>query len=294
MGICGTDIQDFGYWWKGKVQSERMHIVYLQERMGLSTTSSCGLGILLWSETLRVNKCFLNLQVLNLISVSGFKQPKIHPSYVTVIAPNLITLELEFECRFILSNSLYVEALKLSHFHLLIDRIEGEITIKNSENLKTLFLSSSNIRSLLIKFPFTETMENLSLDRYSGIHEFGDLKFSLKDLFCVFPNVTSLCFKSSAWSDFKLWYGTWDGMKALKTFRGYLMTVDLSLTPCLACVMDQCINLVDVSLLFHRGDVSRGFIDRCMARWPKVKWRWGMWEENGPVWITDDQLPKKR
>ncbi|KAL7591497.1 hypothetical protein Lser_V15G32890 [Lactuca serriola] len=214
--------------------------------------------------------------------------------HVTVITPNLMTLKLEFTS----TTAIYVEAPKLSHFHLFIYHLMGEFTIKSFENLKTLFLESTSvIRSLLINSVLTQTVENLSLTGHEwGV---GDFKFTLQDLFCAFPNMTSLCFSPWSSSKFEVLYGPWDGNKGLKTFRGYLSVVDHSFTfPMIASVIEQCfISLVDVSLLFQchiAPCVSRGFIDRCRARWPKVNWRWGMWGEGmEDCWITDD-VPKSK
>ncbi|KAI3709608.1 hypothetical protein L2E82_39374 [Cichorium intybus] len=236
----------------------------------------------------QVNKCLPNLQVLNLIDIEGLELPVIRLinlktchwtvgwSSVTLITPNLITLRLE--C--IRLAALYVQAPMLSHFHLALD-YAGAFFVKEFENLRTLLLESSYMYSLIIKFPRIETIENLTLN--SRDSHIRSSKFTLKNLLAGFRTVTSLCLNSRAWTELETCYDPfnrvdWEGRNGLKTFRGYLLLVDPSLTFTLvAWLLDQCFNLVDVSLLIHRNvapHVSRGFIVRCMARWPNVNWRW--------------------
>ncbi|GJR26948.1 F-box/LRR-repeat protein-like protein [Tanacetum coccineum] len=120
----------------------------------------------------RLNECFPDLKVLNLINVSGVKAPYIHLlnlktyhwtvpdslSSLTLITPNLSTLRLE--C--IKSTRLHVKAPKLFHIHLDIDRHNFEI--KKFENLKTVWLKSRNIGTLFETFELVETVENLTVD----------------------------------------------------------------------------------------------------------------------------------
>ncbi|GKA21442.1 F-box/LRR-repeat protein [Tanacetum coccineum] len=159
-----------------------------------------------------LNRCFPNLQVLKLIGVGGFKLPKIHllnlktchwtvsnvPSSLALITPNLVTLRLE--C--IRPTSLYVEAPMVSNFRLSLDQPEA-FAAKKFQNLKTLWLESLYIGSLLLKFPITETVENLTLDsRYWAKGAFKSSQLiTLEKVFTVFPNVTTLCINSSAWSE---------------------------------------------------------------------------------------------
>ncbi|KAI3709607.1 hypothetical protein L2E82_39373 [Cichorium intybus] len=254
-----------------------------------------------------LNKGFPNLQVLNLIGVKGLKLPMIHllnlktchwtvtdtlPS-LTLITPNLITLKLE--C--VRLAAMYIEAPLLSYFHFAIDNVRA-ISFKTFDNLKSLSLKSSHICSLAAKFPRIETVENLTIespDLAMGAVE--NSNFTLKKLLTYFPTVTSLCFNSRAWSKFEASYESFeqfdlDGRKGVQKFRGYLLTVDPPLTFFLVtCVLEQCFNLVDVSLLFRRDvDVhaSRRFIYWCTAHWPSVNWRWGTWAEGTEdSWITN-------
>ncbi|XP_023735959.1 F-box/LRR-repeat protein At4g29420 [Lactuca sativa] len=254
-----------------------------------------------------LNKSFPNLQVLNLVGVGGLKLPKINllnlktchwtvsnaPLSLTLITPTLITLRLE--C--IRPTSLYIEAPMLSHLHLALDHADS-FTIKKFQNLKTLWLESLYIRSLLLKFPFTKTVENLTVDsRKWERGAVGFSKFTLEKVFTVFPNVNSLCINSSLWSELEACYDvdsweTWDRRKGLKTFCAYLLLVDPLLTfSSVASLLDQCVGLVDVSLLIHHdvvANVSKSFILRCTSRWPEVNWKWGIWREGMEVsWITN-------
>ncbi|CAI9293234.1 unnamed protein product [Lactuca saligna] len=255
-----------------------------------------------------LNKSFPNLQVLNLIDVRGLKLPTIHllhlktfqwtitdaQSCLILITPNLTTLSLE--CRKVVA--LYIEAPLLSDLHLAIDHL-GAVSVKTFENLKSLSLKSSYICSLIQKFPHLKTIENLTLNSGDlAVGAVDDSKFTLKKMLTYFPTVTSVCFKTSAWLSFEVLYESFDrvcldGRLGLTTFRGYLLRVDPALTFSLvACVLDQCKNLVDVSFLIHRdhaaAHISRHFMDWCVARWPRLKWRWGTWEEGTEdTWITN-------
>ncbi|KAI3495790.1 hypothetical protein L1887_38136 [Cichorium endivia] len=207
----------------------------------------------------QVNKCLPNLQVLNLIDIEGLEVPIIrllnlktchwtvdHWSSMTLITPNLITLRLE--C--IRLATLYVQAPMLSHFHLALD-YAGVFFVKEFENLKTLLLESSYMYSLIIKFPRIETIENLTLN--SRDSHIRSSKFTLKNLLAGFRTVTSLCLNSRVWTEFETCYDpfnrvVWEGRNGLKTFCGYLLLVDPSLTfTIVAWLLDQCFNLVDVS-----------------------------------------------
>ncbi|KAJ0799716.1 putative F-box protein AUF1 [Helianthus annuus] len=231
------------------------------------------------------NKCFLNLQVLNLICVRGLKDPKIHhlklqtchwydnnQLSLTLITPNLITLRIDCFCY-------------------------TAFTPKSFENLKTLWLDSFYIGSLLSEFPITKTVENLTLDLGHEAVLVKESKLTLRKVFMVFPNVSSLCINSGAWLKLEACWNPedWeisDGRKGLKMIRAYLMLVDPSLTfSYVACVLDQCVGLSVVSLLIHANVVdteSKSFMSECMARWPQLKWRWGIWGEYmKDSWITD-------
>ncbi|CAI9293246.1 unnamed protein product [Lactuca saligna] len=256
-------------------------------------------------ELIQLNKSFPNLQVLNLIDVRGLKLPTIHllhlktchwtitdaPPFVTVIAPNLITLTIEGKK----PAAVHVDAPLLTHFHLALPHADS-LLVEKFENLKTLCIEASFLYPLLFSFRFTKIVENLTLDS-QGLTKgpFERFKISLENLFKIFPNMTSLCFRSRAWSEFEVRGMFGVGMQELRTFCGYLMIVDLSLTLSLvACVLDQCYGLLDVSLLIHQNVdsyVSKGFMCTCMMRWPKLNWRWGTLEEGKEdCWISYEDL----
>ncbi|KAM0037241.1 putative F-box protein AUF1 [Helianthus debilis subsp. tardiflorus] len=160
----------------------------------------------------KLNKCFPNLQFLKLVDVIGLKDPKIHllnlqtchwvvygyqPS-LTLITPNLITLRIE--CKH--STAIHVEAPMLSHYHLRLNtgrHVAAIFTPKSFENLKTLWLDSFYIGSLLSEFPITKTVQNLTLDSEHEAVLVKESKLTLRKVFMVFPNVSSLCINSGAW-----------------------------------------------------------------------------------------------
>ncbi|KAK9048364.1 hypothetical protein SSX86_032672 [Deinandra increscens subsp. villosa] len=246
------------------------------------------------------NKCFPNLQFLKLLHVQGLRDPKIHllnlktchldvhddMGSLTLITPNLITLKLE--C-FSSVAELHVEAPMLSRFHLSLYVVKpGSLTLKRFENLKTLWLQSYYCGFLLSELiPLIKTVKKLTLgSRYGTKPDAPNPKLTLGKVFAIFPNLSSLCIRASAWSELEACLDPQsleilDGMKGLKRICAYLMLVDPSLTfSTVACVLDQCVGLLEVSLLFHDdvvGTVSESFMSKCMARWPGLKWRWGIW-----------------
>lgn len=149
-----------------------------------------------------LNKCFPNLQVLNLRRVVGLENPRIHllnlktccwavraMSSLTLITPNLITLRIES----LVPIALHVDAPMLSHFHCKLDHPDS-FTVKKLKNLKRLLLESINIGSLLPEFPVTDALENLTLVAQIGPpRAVEQSKFTLEKVFTVFPNVSSLC-----------------------------------------------------------------------------------------------------
>lgn len=162
--------------------------------------------------------------------------------------------------------------------------------------MKTLYIGSLFIGSILLQFPITKTVENLTLN-FDELVDARDLAFTLRKVFTVFPNTSSLCIKSNICSledslNLEDWE-TLDGSERLKTFCAYLTLVSPSLAlSSVARVIDQCVGLSEVSLLIHRRDVTRTasktFMSECMARWPTLKWKWGIWsEEKEDSWITD-------
>ncbi|MFS7916708.1 putative leucine-rich repeat domain superfamily [Helianthus anomalus] len=276
--------------------------------MPMLTSLTLSYTILLDQHLNQFNKCFPNLQLLTLVRVRGLKDPKIHllnlqtchwydnnQLSLTLITPNLVKLRIE--CFFY--TSIHVEAPMLSHYHLSLKMGGGggghhssltdvvAFAPKSFENLKTLWLDSFYIGSLLLgEFPIIKTVKNLTLDSGHEAVLVKESKLTLRKVFMVFPNVSSLCINSGAWLKLESCLNPedWeisDGRKGLKMIRAYLMLVDPSLTfSYVACVLDQCVGLSVVSLLIHCDVVdieSKSFMSKCMARWPQLKWRWGIW-----------------
>ncbi|PWA81242.1 F-box/RNI-like superfamily protein [Artemisia annua] len=251
----------------------------------------------------KLNTCVPNLQVLNLIGVTGIRKPKIHLlnlischllpkhaflEHLSLITPRLIKLRVEE----ILSTSvLYVEAPLLSRLHIDCRYVQDAFSLKKFENLKQFSIKSSDIGSILYYFTITETVEDLTVDARVGIGK--NFRFTLEKLFTVFPKVTSLCIRSYAWwelnrewfiiaseSSSKITQGT-KGLRKLRIENYKICDPSFFLLD-VACVLDQCIGLSEISLLICSdvgGDVLKSEIDKCVACWPNLKWRWRMYVE---------------
>ncbi|KAJ0766466.1 putative F-box protein AUF1 [Helianthus annuus] len=296
------------------LRSARLSLDHLNP-MPMLTTLTLECTILQDHHLHQLNKCFPNLQLLKLVGITGLKDPKIHLlhlqtchltlysdlSSLTLITPNLITLKIVL-CGY--HTAIHVEAPTLSLFHLSVDgqKHPAAFTAKKFENLKTLCLDSFYIGFLLSEFPTMKTVETLILDsRNIAPRDARDSKLTLGKVFRVFPNVSSLRINSGAWSELEAcldpqgWDIILDGSKGLKTISAYLMLVDPSLTfSYVACLLDQCVGLSVVSLLIHcgvDGTQCKSFRSKCMARWPGLKWRWGVWGKRmKDTWITDLQI----
>ncbi|KAJ0788924.1 putative F-box protein AUF1 [Helianthus annuus] len=248
----------------------RLSVVNLNP-MPMLTSLTLELTILEDQHLTELNTCFPNLQVLNLVGVRELKDPKIHllnlqtchvvvydyPPSLTLITPKLITLKIE--C--FVPVAIHVEAPMLSDFHLSLNTIKHVVAFspKTFEKLKTLWLGCLYTGSLLSEFPTTKTVETLTLDsRNHEPRDARDSKLTIRKVFTVFPNVSSLCIYSGAWSELEACLNAedWeilDGRKGLKTICAYLDLVDPSLTFSSVCrVLDQCVGLTDVSLLIRR------------------------------------------
>ncbi|PWA66825.1 hypothetical protein CTI12_AA321700 [Artemisia annua] len=242
-------------------------------------------------------KRFPNLQVLKLINISGVKCPIIHllnlktchlsispfsyaPYSMSVITPRLITLRLESTSCI----EVTIEAPVLSHLHLLLVHPNKSLVVK-SKNLKTVWINSKLLGTLLDTFHH-RSVDKLTLDSSRKWTNHIDFSYVLYNGFRVFPKMSSLCMQPSVWSELEA-CGKWDipyrMIKGLKTFSAYLSLVDPSLTfLCVACVLDKCVRLSEVSFLIHRkvsGKVSKRFMSKCMSRWPHLEWRCGSWIE---------------
>lgn len=254
-------------------------------------------------------KCLPNLQVLTMVGVRGLRDPMINHmkliffrlislddigSSLSLITPNLITLRIE--CFNL--DQLVVEAPMLSNLYL-AHRDSGTLIFKKFENLKTMYLHSLYPSSLLSEFPITKTIENLTLEYLNRAPiDTTNSKLTLQKVITVFPNVNYLCIKSNTWSELETCLipeglEILDGWKGLKKICVYLTLVDPSLTfSTVACLLDHCVSLLEVSLLMRRdvdSTKSKSLMSKFTARWPGLRWRWGLWSYcTKDSWITDD------
>ena len=175
----------------------------------------------------------------------------------------------------------------LSRLHIDCRYVEDAFSLKKFENLKQFSIKSFDIGSILYYLTITETVEDLTVDA-QGIGE--NFRFTLEKLFTVFPKVTSLCIRSYAWGELnREWFIASEssskitqGTKGLRKLRieNYKICEPSFFFSDLACVLDQCIGLSEVSLLIcSNDDVLKSEITKCVARWPNLKWRWRMYDE---------------
>lgn len=249
----------------------------------------------------KINDCFPSLQVLNLVSVGGLKEPKIRllhlktcqwavsnvPFSLTILAPNLVTLKLK--C--VRPKSLIIQAPLLSFLHLsLIDA--GVFDVKDFPSIRVFKLESLNLSRLIVKFPFGKTVEHLTVNMPPSTKISRPLYFY--SLFDIFPNLSSLALGPGAWSELELWYCREGlegrvGMKGLKEIKAHLVVYDIEATlSCIFSLLDLCTNLVKVTLLIHRhvdSNTSSKLKLRCTGDYPKIRWKWGFWkEESRDIW----------
>ncbi|XP_076922506.1 F-box/LRR-repeat protein At4g29420-like [Bidens hawaiensis] len=259
-----------------------------------------------------LNKCFPNLQVLNMEGVRGLNNPEIRhlnlkafrladvysdylPS-LTLITPNLITLKVA--C--FMHIAIHVEAPMLSHYHLSITSIypEGVFTSVQYEKPRE-WSDTYYISSLLSNFSTTKSLQTLKLYLGTkGTRDTPDSKVSIIKVLTPFPNVSSERINSRVWSEIEAGFNPKDlenfnVRKELKSICAYLIFGDLSWTiSSVACVLDKCVGLSEVSLLIHSdvsgSESSKCVMLKCMVLWPGLKWKWGIWNEHREdSWITD-------
>ncbi|KAJ8766723.1 hypothetical protein K2173_005334 [Erythroxylum novogranatense] len=254
----------------------------------------------------QVNYCFPGLQVLNLIGVGGLKEPKINllclkkcywtvsnaPLSLAIFAPNLV--ELKLKC--VKPKSLVLETAQLCNLYLSLEKANN-MEIKEFRSLENLKLQSANLSALISSFPSNSKITKLVVDSLKVIHPNELMKLSLEGLFDAFPNTRSLVVGSLAWSEMETCFSTSGfrrrvGMTSLKELSAQLVLQDSNVTWWfISCILDECVNLSDVSLLFHHGvdrQSASALIGRCMARQPGVKWRLVMQKEGTEhTWISD-------
>lgn len=254
----------------------------------------------------KVNDCFPCLQVLNLVGVGGFRQPKIHllhlksclwtvsnaPLSLAIYAPNLVKLEL----RCVKPKSLVLETPLLHDFCLSLE-VASEIRFQEFRNLMNLQLESSSLSSLINTFPFGKTIKKLKVELLKPGEPIGMKNLSLGVLFDVFPNLSSLTLGPRAWSAVQSNFDKGrleirTEMKVLKEIIARLVVDDISVTRSfIFAIMNKCSNLSDLALLIHREEDSitaSNLISSCTVDHPRVRWRWGMWKEGTEdTWVTD-------
>lgn len=254
----------------------------------------------------KVNDCFPCLQVLNLVGVGGFRQPKIHllhlksclwtvsnaPLSLAIYAPNLVKLEL----RCVKPKSLVLETPLLHDFCLSLE-VASEIRFQEFRNLMNLQLESSSLSSLINTFPFGKTIKKLKVELLKPGEPIGMKNLNLGVLFDVFPNLSSLTLGPRAWSAVQSNFDKGrleirTEMKVLKEIIARLVVDDISVTRSfIFAIMNKCSNLSDMALLIHREEdliTASNLISSCTVDHPRVRWRWGMWKEGTEdTWVTD-------
>lgn len=254
----------------------------------------------------KMNVSFPGLQVLNLMGVGGLKEPKIHLLQlksckwtvsnavysVAIVAPNLVKLSLK--C--VRPRLLLIETPSLADLHLSIEEASN-FKVQEFVNLTNLHLESLDLHRLLCSLPFGKTIKNLKLGLTKPAELMGVAKFGFEFLFSVFPNVSSLSLTPWAWSVLEMYLCPEDDevrtrMKGLKEITAYLEIHDFETTlSFIFSILDNCFNLSEMKLFIHRDvvfHVTNTLISRCMARCPRVTWRWGMWKEGTKdAWIPD-------
>ncbi|XP_027342443.1 F-box/LRR-repeat protein At4g29420 [Abrus precatorius] len=256
----------------------------------------------------RINSCFPNLTQLNLIGVGGLKDPKINLSHLTtcqwsvsnaplsliICAPCLVDLNLK--C--IRPRLIVLDAPSLSNFDLSLENAD-ELRFKNCANMQCLQL---NVECLSIGFlrsmsHHCSMVKRLTLD-LDGKTERGDvIEFGFDTLLEYFPSIIYLNLGYGAWrvmeNSFR-WGGLEDriGMKSLKELVAHLVVNEMGYTLAfIFSVLDKCAKLSDVSLLVHRdvdSYVASNLISACRSKFPRVRWRWGIWKEGiKDTWVCN-------
>lgn len=254
----------------------------------------------------KINESFPSLQVLNLIGVGGLKEPRIHlmhlktcqcivsnaPNSLAIIAPNLVKLKLI--C--VKPKLLVIETPLLSDLHLSLETA-GNFKVKGLQDLRRLHLESTELRNLLVTFPFGKTVRNLTVVSTRWEVPVGVTKSTFELMLNVFPNVSSLTLTPGAWSEFETYPGQGAlesrlQLKGLKIITAYLTVNDIEMTiSTIFSILENCTKLSDMALLIHRdvvSNVTNNLISRCMAHCSRVRWKWGLWkEETKDAWIVD-------
>lgn len=256
----------------------------------------------------RINACLPNLTELNLIGVGGLKEPKINLSHLRtcqwsvsnaplsliICAPSL----LDFHLKCIKPKLIVLEAPSLSTFNLSLENTD-ELRLKNCSNLECLQLS---IECLYIGFLFSmlshcNKVKRLAIDSIRRIERVQVTEFGLDTLLDYFPNTSYLNLGPAAWCVMENSFRTGGlkdkiGMKTPIELVVHLVVYEIESTLAfIFSILDKCTKLLDVSLLIHRDTescVASNLISACRSKFPRVRWRWGIWKEGiKDTWVSD-------
>ncbi|QCD85202.1 hypothetical protein DEO72_LG2g5561 [Vigna unguiculata] len=232
----------------------------------------------------RINACFPNLTQLSLIGVGGLKEPKINflhlttfqwsvsnaPLSLIICAPCLV----DFDLRCIKPRLVVLEAPSLTNFNL---------SLENTDELSM--------------FRHCGTVKRLTLDLVGRREQVEAAEFGIDTLLDCFPNITCLNLGPGAWHVMENSFrrgGLKDGigMKMIKQLIAHLVVHEVEVTLAfISSVLDKSTQLSDVSLLIHRdvdSYVAGGLISSCRSKFPRVRWRWGIWKEGiKDTWVSD-------
>ncbi|XP_058074016.1 LOW QUALITY PROTEIN: F-box/LRR-repeat protein At4g29420 [Magnolia sinica] len=242
----------------------------------------------------KVNECFPSLQILNLIGVGGFREPKIHllqlktchwtvsnaPLCLAIHAPKLIDLTLK--C--VKPKVLVLKAPLLSVLDLSIEKPSYDIDVDRFLNLKSLRIESSDPRTLVRLFPDGRTVEKLVLEapKQADLFELREM-VDFESLMSTFPNVVTVVMGPWIYVELEKSFECEDpavrfGWKRLKKLTVYLVLSELEVTcSFISFVFDRCSALSDVAMLIHSDvidDIKNRLISKCLCDWPRVGWRW--------------------
>ncbi|KAK7358431.1 hypothetical protein VNO77_00359 [Canavalia gladiata] len=256
----------------------------------------------------RINACFPNLTQLNLIGVGGLKEPKIDLPHLTtcqwsvsnapvsliICAPCLV----DFDLRCVKPRLIVLDAPSLSNFNLSLEHTD-ELRLKNCANMQCLQLNVE-LECLSLGFMFgllrhCGVVKRLTMDL--GQRRVDAVEFGLDVLLDHFPDITYLDLGPGAWrvmeNSFRrggLEHGI--GMQMLKELVAHIVVHEMEFTLAfISSVLDKCAKLSIVSLLVHRdvdSYVAGNLISACRTKFPRVRWRWGIWKEGiKDIWVSD-------
>ncbi|KAJ1438016.1 Leucine-rich repeat domain superfamily [Sesbania bispinosa] len=256
----------------------------------------------------RINTCFPNLTQLHLIGVGGLKEPTINllhlktcewsvsnaPLSLIISAPSLV----DFHLKCIKPRLLVLDAPSLSTFNLSIENTD-ELKLKNCTNIQCLQLDLECVAlGFLIKmFRHCIMVKRLTFDLVRRPQQVEVTDFGLDTILEAFPNISYLNLGPGAWIVMETSFrrgGLQDGvgMKTIKELVAHLVVHDIEFTLAfIFSILDNCKKLVDVSLLIHRdvdSYVAGNLISACRGKFPRVRWRWGIWKEGiKDTWVSD-------